>query len=56
MKLKQVNQNGNRLKILLQGDIYAIDLYQDFESVKDLKIFVADEFGKYYKTRFSYFY
>lgn len=56
MKLSEINKNGNRLKIFLSGDVYAMDMYRSFNSVAELREWVVDNYGVYYKNRFSYWY
>lgn len=55
MKLPQLNENGSRLHIHVQGDVYSMSMYQDFNSVKDLADYVRDEFGVN-RSQFEYYY
>lgn len=55
MKLPQVNENGSRLHIHVQGYFYSMPMYQDFNSIKDLADYVRDEFGVN-RPQFEYFY
>lgn len=55
MKLPQINKNGSRLHILIYSDVYAMPLYKDFDSVKQLADYVEDNFGAK-RLEFEYYY
>ena len=45
MKINELNENGSRLKVYIRGYFYAIDLFRDFESKRELNDYMLNEFG-----------
>ena len=52
-EIKEYSPYGGHLKVLIRGDVYAMDIYKSFKDMIDLENYVESEFGT---RQFEYFY
>ena len=53
MKVPSTIKDGLKLHVAIKGYFYAITLYKDFKSIKELREYVKDNFGT---NKFEYYY